>query len=421
MTVNQLPALISTAELVDSLGRIHPDVGREQIRVVRAPARVNLIGEHTDYNDGLVLPAAIDLEIRIAFVPTDDRRVELTLLATGETGVRDLDVQQSRRGGWLDYVVGTAWALAEAGVQIRGFRGILASTIPPGAGLSSSAALELAAAWAMSGTGGPALDPMTLARTAQRAENEFVGVQCGLMDQFAVAMGRAGAALLLDCRSLEWRPVQLPADLELVVCHSGVPRSLKASAYNTRRAECARALAAITAHEAGVTSLRDVDLGMLDRHRSEMDETAYARALHVVTENDRVLQSEAAFLGGDFDLLGRLFAASHASLRDRFEVSSAALDALVDIAVRTPGVVAARLTGAGFGGCTVNLVERGRADSLRAAVERDYKVLTGFTSRTFVVTAADGAGFLPALPGRVRDRAPIVRSLSRRAGPRAGH
>jgi len=279
-------------------------------------------------------------------------------------------------------------------VPTRGFRGVLASTIPAGAGLSSSAAIELATAWALAGGERPALDPMTLARTAQRAENEYVGVMCGLMDQFAVTLGQAGHALHLDCRTLDWHAVPLPTEIELLVCHSGSPRRLEASAYNARRAECARAVAALAAREPGVGALRDVDVAMLERNRDRIDEIAYARALHVVTENDRVAATERALGEGDLEAIGRLFAASHASLRDRFAVSSDALDALIEIAVATPGVIAARLTGAGFGGCTINLVERGRAEELRAAVDREYAPRTGLRARVFVVDAADGAGLV---------------------------
>lgn len=384
----------STPELADALVAAWPALERRRsdIRVVRAPARVNLIGEHTDYNEGLVLPAAISLALDIAFVPADDRRVELTLATTGETAGFDLDAIGASRGAWIDYVAGTAWALIEAGVAVRGFRGILASTIPAGGGLSSSAALELASAWALSGGDRPALAPLVLARTAQRAENEYVGVMCGLMDQFAITMGRADHALRFDCRSLDWRAVPIPADLELVVCHSGSPRRLEASAYNARRAECARVVAAIAEREPAVTALRDVTLGLLERHRDRLDGAAYARALHVVTENARVEAAEAALRVGDRDTLGRLFGESHASLRDHFEVSSEALDTLVEVAVGTPGVVAARLTGAGFGGCTINLVERGRAGALRRAVESRYAERTGLRPRVYVVEAADGAG-----------------------------
>jgi galactokinase len=384
------------ASLVERLVELYPDAAADpsQIRLVRAPGRVNLIGEHTDYNDGRVLPAAISLAIDLAFVATDDRLVDVSLAATGERARLELANLGPRRGTWPDYAAGTAWALAEAGAPVHGFRGLLASTLPPGAGLSSSAALELAFAWALSAGEPPGLKPMALARTAQRAENEYVGVMCGLMDQFAVTMGRAGHAVHLDCRSLAWRAVPLPDELELVICHSGSPRRLEASAYNTRRAECSRAVDAIAAHESGIAALRDVDIEMLERHRDDLDELAFARAMHVVTENARVAATEAALRSGDLDDLGRIFAASHASLRDRFEVSSDALDTLVDIAVATPGVVAARLTGAGFGGCTVNLVRRGEGGALRAAVEGTYAARTGLTPQVFSVEAADGAAFV---------------------------
>jgi len=390
------PAPSAPAALLEALGVAFPEAAADhsRLRVVRAPGRVNLIGEHTDYNDGFVLPAAISLAIDIAFVPVDDGRVELVMAATGERAGLDLAALGPRRGTWLDYVAGTAWALQGAGVATRGFRGVLASTIPAGAGLSSSAAIELATAWALAGGDRPSLDPMTLARTAQRAENEYVGVMCGLMDQFAVTLGQAGHALHLDCRTLDWHAVPLPTEIELLVCHSGSPRRLEASAYNARRAECARAVAALAAREPGVGALRDVDVAMLERNRDRIDEIAYARALHVVTENDRVAATERALGEGDLEAIGRLFAASHASLRDRFAVSSDALDALIEIAVATPGVIAARLTGAGFGGCTINLVERGRAEELRAAVDREYAPRTGLRARVFVVEAADGAGLV---------------------------
>ena len=368
-----------------------------RIRVVRAPGRVNLIGEHTDYNDGLVMPAAIDLEIRIAYVPADDERVEVTQAETGETGSFALDAIGAPRGRWIDYVAGTAWAMAEAGAPVRGFRGVLASTLPRGAGLSSSAALELASAWALSGDGPPALDGMTLARTAQRAENQYVGVQCGLMDQFAAALGVDGAALRLDCRSLDWRSVALPLDeLALVVCHSGSPHRLEASEYNQRRAECDAAVAAISRHEPAVRALRDVDLSMLERYRDELDPVAYRRARHVVEENARVEATQAAIAANDLAEVGRLFAASHASLRDLFEVSSAELDALVDIAAGVDGVVASRLTGAGFGGSTINLVRPDRVDALKAAVDRDYSPRTGLAATIYAVRPVAGAGVAAA-------------------------
>jgi galactokinase len=362
------------------------------IGVVHAPGRVNLIGEHTDYNDGFVLPAAIDLGITIAFVPTDDRRVEITLAETGERAGFDLDAIEPATGRWIDYVAGTAWALAEAELATRGFRGLLGSDLLVGAGLSSSAALELVSAWALSGGDRPLTDTMQLAKIAQRAENEHVGVACGLMDQFAVAFGVADHALLLDCRSLEHRPVPIPDGTSLVICDSGAPRALADSAYNARRAECARAVAVLRELDPSITALRDVTPIILEAGRKRLGDVEFRRARHVVTEDQRVLDTVAALSSSDLDAVGEAFAASHRSLRDDFEVSSAPLDALVEIATAVDGVIGSRLTGAGFGGCTINLVREGAADALREAIERDYPALTGLVPRVYGVRAADGAG-----------------------------
>ncbi len=370
-----------------------PDVDRRAIRIVRAPGRVNLIGEYTDINLGLVMPAAIDLEMRIAFVPSADRRVELTSLTSGERDGFGLDAIGPRRGRWIDYVAGTAAMLQVSGVAVHGLRGVVASTLPIGAGLSSSAALELAAAWALTGPGGPPLERLALAQLAQRAENEYVGVQCGLMDQFSAAFGVPGRALLLDCRSLEHRRVPLPlVSHRLVVLHTGSPRRLEASAYNERRATCEAAVSRIARVEPAVRSLRDVDRALLARVGDLLDPVMLRRVRHVVCENERVLATETALRAGDLEAVGQLWAASHASLRDDFEVSSPALDALVEIAGATPGVAAARMTGAGFGGCTVNLVEREAVPRLRARVEETYPARTGLRPLILPVEPAAGAG-----------------------------
>ena len=382
------------AALVDALVAAEPDVAgrRSEIRVVRAPGRVNLIGEHTDYNLGYVLPAAIDLEIRIAYLPADDGQVRLTRLDSGDTDAFDVAADRPRSGSWLDYVAGTAWALREAGLPSRGLRGVVASTLPPNAGLSSSAAIELASAWAMLDDLAPSVDPLRLARICQRAENGYVGVQSGLMDQFAEACGVADSAMLLDCRSLEWQAVTLPRGLTLVVCHTGSARHLDGSAYNERRAQCQAAVDALAVGDSSVTSLRDVSEAMLEAAGDRLPPVVRRRAEHIVAENARVLATVEALEADDRAAIGRLFAASHASLRDRFEVSSPELDAMVEIAVGVPGVVGARMTGAGFGGCTVNLVEDDAVDALRAAVERDYPARTGLVPRVLPVRAVAGAG-----------------------------
>jgi galactokinase len=397
-TISPDATTIDPSRLLDRLRAVEPlaaEAPSDRLSVVRAPGRVNLIGEHTDHNDGFVMPAAIGLEIRIAVLATDDRGVAITLDETGETDRFELDAIGPPRKSWIDYVAGTARALAAAGSPLRGFRGLLASTLPRGAGLSSSAALEMAAAWALAADGTPDLEPIDVAQAGRRAENAYVGVQTGLMDQFASACGVRDHALLLDCRSLAWRSVPLPLDeLAIVVCHSGSPRHLDASAYNERRAECERAVAAIAAVVPAVRSLRDVDARLLTEHESRMDPVAARRARHVVHENDRVLATESALAAGDLAEIGRLFAASHESLRDLFEVSSPELDALVEIASSTDGVVAARLTGAGFGGSTINLVRRDRTHAFRAAVERDYPVRTGLQPMVLEVDAVDGAGLV---------------------------
>ena len=366
-----------------------------RIRFVRAPGRVNLIGEHTDYNLGFVLPAAIDLEIRIAFVPTDDRRVELVNGATGKRSGFDLDAIGPRRDAWIDYAAGTAWALGEAGIQMHGLRGVIVSSLPTGSGLSSSAALELAAAWALADLPGGGIPALQLAQICQRAENVHVGVNCGLMDQFASACGADGAAILLDCRSLEHCEVALPlATHTLVALHSGSPRSLSASQYNARRAQCDAAVAALARDDPTIGSLRDVTPAMLSRIAALVDDSTFRRCRHVLTENVRVGATLAALDSGDLAAVGVLFAASHASLRDDYEVSSAELDALVEIASSVRGVAAARMTGAGFGGCTINLVERDAVETLRAAVLERYPARTGLTPRVFAVDAVSGAGAL---------------------------
>jgi galactokinase len=365
------------------------------VQLVRAPGRVNLIGEHTDYNEGLVLPVAIDREVWIAFEPWDRPEVELTSLGFGDTrsfSFEGLSPETRGAKSWIDYVAATAWAMRDAGLPVRGFRGVMDSTIPIGSGLSSSAALEMASSWALAVPGAPRPVAGVMAAIAQRGENRYVGVNCGIMDQFASAAGRAGHALLIDCRINQFKTAPMPADLSLVVCETGSSRKLEASAYNTRRSECELGAKLIAEREPGVKSLRDVDEAMLERNRDRLPEVVARRCEHVVREDARVMATVAALANGDLAALGRLFAASHASLRDLYEVSSAELDAMVDIAVAVPGVVASRMTGAGFGGCTVSLVEHGAEEALRDAVLAQYRRRTGLEPRVYIVAAVDGAG-----------------------------
>jgi galactokinase len=369
-------------------------------QIVRAPGRINLIGEHADYNGGLVLPMAIDLETRLEFTSTDDRVVDVTRTDTGERAVIDLDQRATpatgRRGDWTDYVAGTAWALAEAGGWARGFVGWLSGNLPLAQGLSSSAALELASAWAMSAGEPPLADRMAAALACQRAENEFVGVPCGILDQFAVAFGVRGAALLLDCRSLEHRPVALPAGAALLLAESGVTRELRDSGYEQRRRECEAAASALAAIDPSVRSLRDARPELLERARDRLGELLSRRARHVVTENERVLAAVRAFEAGDLPAAGRALVASHASLRDDFDASVPAVDRLVEVAAAVPGVHGARLTGGGFGGAVVVLADAGAADIVAAAIRAGYATPSGHEPVVRQVQASDGAGLAAA-------------------------
>jgi galactokinase len=368
-----------------------------QALLVRAPGRVNLIGEHTDYNEGFVLPAAIDREVWIAFEPWARPTVELTSVELGETRsfeLGELSLAPRPTRSWIDYVAATAWAMREAGLPLRGFRGVLDSTVPVGSGLSSSAALEMASSWALADPRQVRPGPARMAAIAQRGENAYVGVNCGIMDQFASAAGKAGHALLIDCRTNTFTVAPMPAGLSIVVCDTGSPRRLDDSAYNTRRSECELGAGLIAEKEPGVHSLRDVDEAMLKRNRARLPEVVARRCEHVVRENARVMATVAAMRDGDLEAVGRLFAASHQSLRDLYEVSSPELDAMVEIASGVPGVVASRMTGAGFGGCTVNLVREGAEEALRERVLREYPGRTGLTPRVFVASAVDGASEL---------------------------
>lgn len=370
-----------------------PAAGRDAARVVRAPGRVNLIGEHTDYNDGWVLPMAIGLEIWIASSPSDDERVALKRMKqSGELGFL-LSNPGPPTGSWIDYVAGVAMELRSTGAPLRAVRGVIASTLPEGSGLSSSAAIELAAAWTLSSVLPPVLPPMDLARIAQRAENVYVGVPCGIMDQAVIALAKAGNAMLLDCRSLEWRhvPLSLPGH-RIVVIDSGSRRRLSASAYDQRRSECAEAVAAVVRHEPGVRSLRDVDEATLERLRDAIPATALRRARHVVRENERVLAAVAALQRGDVEAVGQLFSESHASLRDLYEVSSPELETLVGVAGSVPGVLGVRLTGAGFGGCVVALVTEEALAALNQALHDAYRRRTGLTARLHLAEPVAGVG-----------------------------
>jgi galactokinase len=356
--------------------------------VARAPGRVNLIGDHTDYNDGFVLPMAIDREIYLAVRPRDDRRVAVHSLDFDEDAMFALDDTTPRRddGAWIEYLRGVAWALDSSGRPTAGWEGVVAGDVPVGAGLSSSAALELATARIFAAISGVVWQPIAMARVAQRAENEWVGVQCGIMDQLISAAGAEAHALLIDCRTLETRLVPLPNDVSVVVLDTGTRRGLVASAYNERRAQCEQA-----ARFFGVDALRDVDLSAFAERENELDATTRQRARHVITENARTIQGAALLAQGDARAFGKLMDESHVSLRYDFEVSRPELDAMVAIARRHNACFGARLTGAGFGGCAVALVERAAADVFARTVAAEYEAAVGIRPSVYVCVASPGA------------------------------
>jgi galactokinase len=339
------------------------------------------------------------LETWIASVQTDDEWASFARWTTRETLGFDLVEPGSKRNQWVDYAAGMAVELTALGVPLRGCRALVSSTLPMEAGLASSAALELAAAWTLAAEVPPPVAPMHLALAAQRAENRYVGVRCGIMDQAAVALGRAGTALLLDCRSLAFRHVPLRlGDHAFVVIDSGSPRRLEDSQYNARRAECEAAVQVLGGLDAQIRSLRDVRASTLDAHGAALDEALRRRVEHVVGENARVGATALALEQGDLAAVGQLLSESHASLRDLFEASTPELEALVEIATGVKGVAGARLTGAGFGGCVVVLVHRERIVALTKAVGRPYTQRTKLEAQVYPVEAVDGAGLAEA-PG----------------------
>jgi len=358
--------------------------------VVRAPGRVNLIGEHTDYNAGFVLPMAIDRAIWIALRPGHDDRVSVYSLDFDEAASFRLSALRRENAGWLEYLKGVAWSLQQAGYQLRGWQGVLAGDVPVGAGLSSSAALEVATARAFAAVSQLTWEPAVMAPLCQRAENEWVGMNCGIMDQLISAAGKAGHALLIDCRSLDSRPVPLPPGSAVVVLDTATRRGLVDTAYNERRRQCEDA-----ARQFGVPALRDVSLQQFEARAEALEPVTRRRARHVISENERVLQAVAAMERGDAVELGRLMDASHVSLRDDFEVSSDALNAIVECARAVEGCYGARMTGAGFGGCAVALVRAELAERFAGQVAADYQARTGLTPAIYICQATDGAQVLP--------------------------
>ena len=360
--------------------------------IVRAPGRVNLIGEHTDYNDGFVLPAAIDRAITYAGRRRTDRRVRVFSMDFNASVEFSLDgIQRDSQNSWSNFLRGVSKFLEADGHLLTGADIAFGGDVPREAGLSSSAAVEVGAVAFWKKLLGIALDPIYIVKLSRRTENEFVGVPCGIMDQFISALGRRDHALFLDCRDLTYRHVPLRADVKIVVCNSGVKRALAQSEYEVRLKQCQQAVAKIAGTGLAVESLRDVKLSDLRAARGVLTDLLWRRSYHVVSENQRVLEAVRVLEGGDLERFGALMNASHNSLRDDYEVSSKELDALVEIARKQPGVLGARMTGAGFGGCTVNLVRADAAEAFAQAVGRGYQEALGLNAEVYICRASDGA------------------------------
>lgn len=360
--------------------------------ISRAPGRVNLIGEHTDYNQGFVLPVAIDRAVWVALRRREDGRARVYSANFGQWAEFDVDSPKKDPSvPWADYPKGVVSELASSGYRLGGFDMAIWGDVPLGAGLSSSAAVEVAAAFGLASLFGLDLDRIDMALLCQRAENRFVGVQCGIMDQFAASLGREGRALFLDCRDLNYEHVPLSSDVSVVVCNSGVKRELASSAYNERRAQCEEAVGRLKEALPGIRALRDVSPEEFETYKHLLPEPILRRARHVVYENVRVLRSVEMLKTGDLEGFGRLMYESHRSLKEDYEVSSPELDLLVELASSAEGALGARLTGAGFGGCTVNIVERGAVRAFEEFVGRNYEARTGFRLEIYVCEVSEGA------------------------------
>jgi galactokinase len=359
-------------------------------RLFRAPGRVNIIGEHTDYNLGFVLPVAISRFTYAAIHPRNDTRLRVASLNAPDAAEADLGSLAPHRH-WSDYVFGVAQKLRDTGFCLHGADLLVSTEIPVGAGLSSSAAIEIASALALLSTADQRLSAEHLAALAQSAENEFVGMKCGIMDQSISILGREGFALLLDCRSLQGQLVALPEKYSVVICNTGVKHELAASEYNQRRSECEEGVRLLRRVLPGISSLRDVDSAALLTHAGLLPPAILRRCRHVVYENERVLDTRGALEHREMRRVSELLAASHASLRDDYEVSCPELDTMVAVAAAAPGFAGGRMTGGGFGGCTVNFVRSDQAEAFR------QNVLAGYARRcpqrhgeAYVVDSANG-------------------------------
>lgn len=369
-------------------------------RIFRAPGRVNLIGEHTDYNDGFVMPAAIGSYTWIAAARREDHILEVYSGHFDEKINLSLDrLAGPPRRHWSDFIRGVAATLQDAGHLLSGANLFIHGEVPLGAGLSSSASLEVCTALALSSLSGIDVPFLELVKLCQKAEHEYVGTRCGIMDQFIASFGAAGHALMLDCRSLEYELLPMPQDVRLVVCNSMVKHELASGEYNLRRADCEAGVKLLQPYLPEIRALRDVQIADLEAYQQVLPTTVYRRCRHVVTENQRVLEAAKALQSGDVDRFGHLMYRSHASLRDDYQVSCRELDLLVHLASSSPDVYGARMTGGGFGGCTVNLIKTDAASSFKTHIAQAYMESTGIAPEIYIYEPAQGAESWPSVGG----------------------
>ena len=388
--------------IIDQIsGSYREKFGHAPAHIARAPGRVNLLGEHVDYNDGFVLPAAIDRATYVAFSPT--KVPHSTLLAADfdqqasfapETIPSKTRADSSPLPEWALYPAGVMWALLDENLSVRAMNAVYASDVPRGSGLSSSASVEMAFMIAWQTLGDWTLPPLQRALLGQRAENKYVGVNCGIMDQFASACGLENRLLLLDCRSLEWKTLSLPAEIALVIADTTVRRKLTSGEYNKRRAACEEAVRLLQQDLPGIKALRDVAVEDFNRLSAKLPQEVERRARHVVEEIRRVGRAQALLDAGDIAHFGKLMNECHVSLRDLYEVACPELNAMARIAQSLRGCYGARLTGAGFGGCTVNLVERAQSEAFVDTLSRAYEKETGFHPKIFTTRASEGAALI---------------------------
>ena len=380
--------------------------GTRPEKIARAPGRVNLIGEHTDYNDGFVMPIAIDREVMMAGRARNDNKISVTALDIegGQTDVFNLDdILHHPDYRWANYLRGVAYFLQQEGLKLRGVEAVFTSNVPSGAGLSSSAALEVCAATLLQAFAGQQLSKVVVAQVCQRSENNFVGVKSGIMDQYASALGEADAAIKIDCRSLTYETVKLPRGVSVVVADTNKKRHLAGSDYNTRRMECENA-AMLLSQLLGkrIDALRDVSLKEFKSVAKYLPDNLMRRARHVITENERVQQAARAAKNNDAVKFGTLMGQSQASLRDDYEASSPELDIMIEIAQKQPGCLGSRLTGAGWGGATVNLVRNPNVEAFVKTVAREYETSTGIHPWVSLVKPSPGAGMVGLETGEVK-------------------